>query len=75
VKVLEAEARRMCAKWNLDDPLAAHPRRDVLGLVDIRGKHGFLEDPKREHYSDECWFLAKLPDSQTGKSTSSQSPP
>lgn len=38
VKVLDAEARRMCGKWNLDDPLVAQPRRDVLMPVDVRGK-------------------------------------
>lgn len=39
MKVMDLEARRMCAKWNLDDPLVAQPRRDVLSMVDVRGKH------------------------------------
>lgn len=38
VRILDGEARRMCTKWGLDDPMAAHPRRDVLGLVDVAGK-------------------------------------
>lgn len=38
VKILDAEARRICAKWRLDDPMAAHPRRDVLGMVDLKDK-------------------------------------
>lgn len=38
MKVMDSEARRMCAKWSLDDPLAAQPRRDVVAMVDVRGK-------------------------------------
>ena len=38
VRVLDAEARRMCGKWNLDDPLVAQPRRDVMMSIDVRGK-------------------------------------
>lgn len=38
IKVLDQEARRLCAKWNLDDPLAAQPRRDALSLIDVKGK-------------------------------------
>jgi hypothetical protein len=38
VRILDGEARRMCTKWGLDDPMAAHPRRDVLGLVNVAGK-------------------------------------
>jgi len=38
VRILDGEARRMCTKWGLDDPMAAHPRRDVLGLVEVAGK-------------------------------------
>ncbi len=37
VEVTDSEARRMCSKWNLDDPLVARPRRDVIGLVDVAG--------------------------------------
>lgn len=39
IKILDSEARRMCSKWGLDDPLAAHPRRDLLGMMDVRGKN------------------------------------
>jgi 2-polyprenyl-3-methyl-5-hydroxy-6-metoxy-1,4-benzoquinol methylase len=39
VKVLDAEARRMCSKWGLDDPMAAHPRRDVLTMIEPEGKN------------------------------------
>lgn len=38
MKVMDSEARRMCAKWSLDDPLVAQPRRDVVSMVDVRGK-------------------------------------
>ena len=38
MKVLDSEARRMCVKWNLDDPLAMQPRRDVVAAIDVRGK-------------------------------------
>lgn len=38
IKTLDSEARRMCAKWHLDDPMAAHPRRDVLSMLDVKGK-------------------------------------
>jgi SAM-dependent methyltransferase len=31
------------------------------GFLKLAKRHGFLEDPKREHYSDECWFMARLP--------------
>ena len=38
VRILDGEARRMCTKWGLDDPMAAHPRKDLLGLVEVGGK-------------------------------------
>ncbi len=38
VRILDGEARRMCTKWGLDDPMAAHPRKDILGLVELGGK-------------------------------------
>ncbi|HHY76014.1 MAG TPA: methyltransferase domain-containing protein [Firmicutes bacterium] len=38
IRILDGEARRMCTKSGLDDPMAAHPRRDVLGLVEVEGK-------------------------------------
>jgi len=38
IRILDQEARKMCSKWNLDDPLAAEPRRDVLSLLELKGK-------------------------------------
>lgn len=49
------------------------PRRGLGSPSLLMPRNGMVN--RSEHYSDECWFLAKLPDSQTGKSTSSQSPP
>lgn len=37
-KVMDLEARHMCAKWNLDDPLAAEPRMDVVDALNVQGK-------------------------------------